>query len=600
MRALIQKCREFTGNFVFCFQLLFKSNRKSMIFLLATNMVVSVGPFINMYVMKSIIDQLTSILSAGFVLDEALRSIVILLCILAFVKIFMGFVQSYIQKLSDLQVQDLLTYINLQLMKKSAQIDISYFDIPKNFDELNHSRQNAHAMHQMVFATGNTISALFRCAANLILAIHVNWWISVLVLLFMVPKYAFKKKAEKKNYEFEKSQFRDSRFAGYLYALLFDKPAAKEIRLFDTGDDLIERYVRIQRKLTQDKNKHANTMRLRDILADFPSVAMQIWIKIYIVYRVLIRENTIGDFTYITGIFENLNSSVSSILNSAAAFIGYNERIRDFKKYFMLRESAVESGDLTLEEIHKIEFKNVSFQYPGSKTVLHNLSFEIDQHEKAMLIGLNGSGKTTVIKLLTRFYEPTEGSILINGIPVQNYDVKALRRAIATVFQDFNVFSFTIRENVAIGNFSRFSDTEAIRDSLDFSNFNNERYLEAKNVDLYINKNFESDGIELSGGQKQKLAISRAILRDSELIVLDEPTAALDPLAESEILDAFNDLYKDKTLIMVAHRLSAAVKMDKIIFMESGKVIGVGRHHDLYASELKYKELFDLQANKYT
>lgn len=599
MFNMIKKLKAFILNFVFCFNLLFKSDKKGIIFLLITNIVVSICPFINMYIMKSIIDKLASIFSNALSLEAALRSIILLLCIFASLKIYLEFLQNYIGKLNDLQMQSLLTYINLQLMKKSVQIDISYFDIPKSFDELNQSRQNAHSMHQMVFATTNTISTMFFFITNLILALKVNWWISLLVFIFILPKYAFKRKIEKKNYEFEKSQFRESRFAGYLYSLLFDKLAAKEIRLFNTGDHLIERFINAQHKLTDEKNKYSNKMSMQDIVVNIPSVVIQILIKIYIVYRVLIRQNTIGDFTYITGIYENLNSSISSIIDSVATYVGYNERINDFKKYFMLRENAVQSGNILLEEINKIEFKNVSFNYPDSNIILNKISFDVSKHEKVMLIGLNGSGKTTLIKLLTRFYEPTEGDILINGINISEYNLKALREKIATVFQDFNIFSFTIRENVVIGEINQHDNVQLIQSSLKFSNFNNDNYLASENIDLYINRNFESEGIELSGGQRQKLAISRAVIRDSKLIILDEPTASLDPLSESEILDAFNILYKNKTLIMVSHRLSAAIKMDKIIFIENGKIIGVGRHNDLYVENEKYKNLFDLQANKY-
>lgn len=265
----------------------------------------------------------------------------------------------------------------------------------------------------------------------------------------------------------------------------------------------------------------------------------------------------------------------------------------------MYCESTVQSGDLPVEEIHTIEFQNVSFGYPDSETVLEQVSFSVDMHEKVMLAGCNGSGKTTLIKLLTRFYEPDQGTILINGIDISKYNLKQLRKKTAAVFQDFNVFSFTIRENVAIGDLAQYRNESLIRNSLLFSNFNNDRYLDTGDIDLYVNRNFESDGIELSGGQKQKLAISRAVIRNAQMIILDEPTASLDPLSESEILDAFNSLYQDKTLIMVSHRMSAAIKMDKIIFMEGGRISGIGCHKDLYAKNEKYRKLFDLQADKY-
>ncbi len=596
---MIKNIKAFLLNFAFCFRLLYQSDKKGIIFLLLAKTVVSIWPFINMYIMKFIIDKLAFILSDTLSLDMALKEILLLLCIFALIKISLEFLQNYIMKINDLQMQSLLTYINLQIMKKSLQIDISYFDMPKNFDELNQSRQNAHSIHQMLFMTANTISSVLFFTANIVLALKINWQISLLVIIVVLPKYVFKGKLEKKNYDFEKSQLRDTRFAGYLSSLIFDKTAAKEIRLFHIGDYLIDKYITTQHKVTDEKNKYFNKRNLQEIIFNIPSAVIQILIKIYVVYRILIRENTIGDFTYITGIYENLNTSLSSLIDSAATLVGYNERINDFKKYFLLCEGTVQSGDLAVEEINKIEFRNVSFGYPDSETVLDQVSFSVNRHEKVMLVGFNGSGKTTLIKLLTRFYEPTQGTILINGIDISKYNLKQLREKIAVVFQDFNVFSFTIRENVAIGDLAQYHNETLIRSSLRFSDFNNDQYLDTGDIDLYVNRNFESSGIELSGGQKQKLAISRAVIRNSQMIILDEPTASLDPLSESEILDTFNSLYKDKTLIMVSHRLSAAVKMDKIIFMDGGKISGIGCHKDLYAKYEIYRKLFDLQAEKY-
>lgn len=596
---MMKKIKAFVLNFAFCFRLLYQSDKKGILFLVLAKAIVSICPFINMYVMKSIIDGLASVFSRQTSLDLAMKEILLLLCVFAVVKVFLEFLQSYIGKLNDLQMQSLLTYINLQIMKKSLQIDVSYFDMPKSFDELNQSRQNAHSMHQMLFMTANAISAVLFFATNLVLAIKISWWISLLVVMVALPKYAFKWSMEKKNYDFEKSQLRDARFAGYLYSLLFDKTAAKEIRLFHIGDYLIGRYIAVQHKVTEERNRYSDKRSLQEIASNIPSAAAQVLIKIYIAYRILIRENTIGDFTYITGIYENLDAGLSSLIDAAAAMAGYNERINDFKKYFMLCESAVRSGDRPIQEIEEIEFQDVSFAYPDSETVLHHVSFAIHRHEKAMLVGFNGSGKTTLIKLLTRFYEPTEGKILINGIDISEYNLKQLREKMAVVFQDFNVFSFTLRENVAIGDWGKRDDVGLIKSALGFSNFNNDQYLETGDIDLYVNRNFEDTGIELSGGQRQKLAISRAVVRDSQMIILDEPTASLDPLSEGEILDAFNSLYKDKTLLMVSHRLSAAVKMDKIIFMDSGRADGIGSHEELYSENVKYRKLFDLQADKY-
>lgn len=599
MHRTVDRIGAVISNFIFCFNLLYRSSKKTVYILLLMNLIKSALPFINLYLCKYLIDALLLSLSTGNRTGQVSSLIILMLTAWGICKTVAAFLESFIQKLNDLQIQYLLTYINFELINKTVTIDISYFDIPKNYDDLSRSRQNAHSLHQIVFATANTISGLFFFIINAVLALQVNWIMSLAVIIFELPKFISRYHAEKESYEFDKKQFRKTRFSNYLYTLLFDKPAAKEIRLFNIGDYLINMYVETQNELARDQDRLSNRFRIKDNMAGIPSILLQIFIKVYVAYRILQRSYSLGDFTYISGIYENLSAGTLSIINAVSTFVGFNERISDFKHYFMYRNSLVKSGGRKLKSIESITFKDVSFSYPGSEAVLMRVSFEIMKNEKCMLVGLNGSGKTTIIKLITRFYEPTEGSIYINRIPVEEYDLDDLRSHIAAVFQDFNIFSFTIRENVAIGDLSKMDDDHAIKHALNFSHFNNEAYRKNENVDLFINKNFETDGIELSGGQRQKLAVSRAAIRDADMIILDEPTASMDPMSESEILDAFSRMYRNKTLLMVSHRLSAAVKMDRIIFIERGRVSGIGTHKILYADNQKYRRLYNLQANKY-
>lgn len=595
---IFKKAKLFISNFTFCLNLLFNSSKKTTIFLLLINAFISALPFVGLYITKYLTDNLLEVI-VNKNTEEILVKIVFILIIFAVVKILVSFLQNYISKINDLQVQQLLSYINIELMKKSVKIDISYFDIPSNFDDLNKSRQNAHSLHQIVYATSNALMSTFAFITNIVLAVKVSVFMSIVVCICVLPKFIFKFHVEKNTYQFEKKQFRKSRYASYIYSLLFDKPAAKEMRLFNVGNYFIEKYVKVQSDLTEEENHFVNKNSFRNILLGVPEIIIQIIIKIIVAYKIIFRNLTLGDFTYISGIFENLSSSGTSLVNSVSVFVGYNERINDFKHYFMNRESLVRNGNRTLETIESILFKDVCFSYPDSELVLKNISFEIKNKEKCMLIGLNGSGKTTIIKLLTRFYEPQQGDIFINNIPICEYDIDSLRSNIAIVFQDFNIFSFTLRDNIAIGDYKKVDEDLLLETALMISHFNNAEYLMNKNLDMYLNKNFEESGIELSGGQQQKIAIARAFIRNSKLLILDEPTASLDPISEGEILDVYNQFYESKTLLMVSHRLSAAIKMDKIIFIENGKVKNIGTHKELYANDTLYKEMFDLQADKY-
>lgn len=599
MKSFLKNAKIFFSNFMFCFQLLFKSNRKKTILLVIINIITTIMPFIVLYVTKHIIDLLSVSVNSVVNKNENLSNIVLLMVAFAGIRIVMTFFESYIRKINDIQIQELLTHINVELMKKSVRLDISYFDITTEYDVLTKSRQNAHSLHQIVFATSNTIVAITTFIVNIYVAINVNVIMSVIVCLLSVPHIVFKFKMEKSNYKFEKEQHRNSRYIEYLYSLIFDKSAAKELRLYNVGDCLIDKYIKLQSDFSKTQDSFKNKISIKNLLFELPERLVQVLIKVVTVYDIINNKLTLGDYTYISGVFENLGKSCISFANSFALIIGFNEKISDFRYYFEQKNTKILEGHNILEKIESIQFENVNFAYPNSEVVLKNVSFRITKNEKCMLVGLNGSGKTTIIKLLTRYYEPQSGRILINNNPICKYTVESVRACMAVVFQDFNIFSFTLRENVAIGDFKKINDDIGIKSALDKSNFNNVEYLREKNLDLYIGRNFEESGVELSGGQCQKVAVARALIREADMMILDEPTSAMDPVAESEILDLYSDLYSNKTLLMVSHRLSAAISMDKIIFMNHGEIKSIGRHSDLYNSDLQYKKIFDFQANKY-
>jgi len=245
-------------------------------------------------------------------------------------------------------------------------------------------------------------------------------------------------------------------------------------------------------------------------------------------------------------------------------------------------------------------FDHVSFRYPGKDyNVINDFSVTIEPGETVVLVGLNGAGKTTLIKLLTRLYDPTEGRILLDGIDLREYDVEDLYSVFGIIFQDFGKYAFTVRENIAFGDVKREIDDDRVRASA--AQGNASEYIDAMPLgyDTPLMRIFEPTGLELSGGQWQKLAIARAFYRDSDIMILDEPTASLDPMAEQEIFNQFDSLRKDKTTIFVSHRLSSAVIASKIIVMQNGRLIEEGNHRELMERRGEYYTLFSTQAKRY-
>jgi ABC-type multidrug transport system fused ATPase/permease subunit len=250
--------------------------------------------------------------------------------------------------------------------------------------------------------------------------------------------------------------------------------------------------------------------------------------------------------------------------------------------------------------MHTIEFENVSFKYPDKeKYVLKNINLKLSGCDRIVLVGLNGPGKTTLIKLLTRLYDPTEGRILLDGEDIRSYSPEALYDIFGIVFQDFGKYSLTVRENIAFGDVKRSHDDDEI--ALAATRADADSFIEklSHGYDTPLTRLFEEDGIELSGGQWQRLSVARAFYKESEILILDEPTAALDAIAEKEVYDRFAELSADRMSIFVSHRLSSAVGADKIVVLGEGEIVEIGSHSELMAAKGAYHKLFSTQAENY-
>ena len=260
------------------------------------------------------------------------------------------------------------------------------------------------------------------------------------------------------------------------------------------------------------------------------------------------------------------------------------------------------SGSLPTSDVlmgFDIEFKNVTFKYPNSdNVVLSNVSFKINRGEKIAIVGVNGAGKTTIIKLLLRFYEPNEGQILLNGIDIKEYSLSEYRKLFSVCFQNLTTYSMTLRENVALSDIDRASEENEIWNSIFSSGLEFEKSSEIT-LDTPLTRAFEDSGFEPSGGQRQKIVIARAFFKNAPFVILDEPSSALDPIAEDHIFGSFSKLCGEKSGILISHRLSNIIMVDKIIYLESGSLLECGTHKDLMALKGRYAEMYHLQADKY-
>ncbi len=323
----------------------------------------------------------------------------------------------------------------------------------------------------------------------------------------------------------------------------------------------------------------------------------------YGAYRAIVSKTvSLSEFTVLASAMTSgawLLIGLSEKLVSAYQNGIYIENLRKFLEYKTeISENAVDrSPD---KNITSIEFSNVSFAYKGSeKPVLDHVNIKINKYEKIALVGHNGAGKTTLIKLLMRLYDPTGGEIKVNGLPVMEYDVQEYRALFGTAFQDYQVFSMPISENILMKDSVNLSEEERVWDSLKKSGAYEKVKSLPKEIHTMLTKEFDEEGVNLSGGELQKIAVARAYCKNFEIIILDEPSSALDPVAEYKLYESMMEACRDKTVVLISHRLSSAILADRIYLLEDGKIIEEGTHEDVMALSGKYADMFNKQAEKY-
>lgn len=398
-----------------------------------------------------------------------------------------------------------------------------------------------------------------------------------------------------------------NRIGMYYYNLLMDYKMGKDLKLYHLRESILREFGGFSKGFQQMIVKWQRVEVWYGSLSEINSTVMSGLIYLYVALKALFGAFGVGNIvTYVGSLtqlkngFTGLAGVFSDIFVNAEAL----QEVFDFidmpdKKYRgtlpVEKRAFCDGGDNEYE----IEFRNVSFRYPGSEAyALRNVSIKFRVGERLAVVGMNGSGKTTFIKLLCRLYDPTEGEILLNGIDIRKYEYNEYLSIFSVVFQDFHLFSFTLGQNVAA---SVDYDKARVTSCLEKAGFGNRLKNMPKGLDTCLYKDFEEDGVEISGGEAQKIALARALYKNAPFIILDEPTAALDPVAEYEIYSKFNDIVEDKTTVYISHRLSSCRFCDDIVVFDNGQIVQRGSHDQLLADQNgKYHELWFAQAQYYT
>ena len=551
-------------------------------------------PFLNIIIPKLIIDELMG--------NQSINILIIYVGVLGIGNLIFKILNSYFEKIMELERTDLFNKIDSYLGEKCVEMDFENIEDPEILDLKERAYFAIYNMNAIGWALEKTSQIIYEgitlIGLSYILITLNPLIILVILIIVFLNSYIFKK-IEKIRFEDNQKSIFDNRAFSYFNRLTSDFSVGKDIRLYNGKSLILNKARHFTDNLLKIYSKQFTDIGKYSGITNINIQVQMIIIYGYLAISVIGETITIGSFTMYANTVRNFSTSIMSFVNS---FIDINQICLYLELFIQFDsiESKNSKGIIDIDNIENftIEFKNVSFKYPNkNEYTLKDISIVIKPKEKLSIVGLNGAGKTTFIKLLSRLYEPTEGEILLGGVDIREYKYTEYMKLMSIVFQDFKLLSFSIKENFLFD--SEVDDTRIIQ-CLEEAGFGEDLDKLKNGIDTNIYKSFDKNGIEFSGGQSQKIAIARALYKDSPIVILDEPTSALDPISEYEIYNSFNKLVEGKTAIYISHRLSSTRFSDKIAVFKNGSIIEYGNHNELMKKEDSlYGNMYNTQAKYY-
>ena len=477
-------------------------------------------------------------------------------------------------------------------------LHISYFDDPERLNKIQralaYGETGGTSFFMFLFSIINSIASF---ATITYVSFKFEWWIWLILLALFAIKVMLGDKLKKIVFDYNNNKIIRDRKMNYYSGVLSNKNNLPEIRVFNSSQFFLKKYRDIYLENKQKYVKHHLKVTMYTVLGQFPEKLFDLISYLIIGVRLYSSKATLGDYT----LFFSMLTQINMLLNSFKGIINsLTEHGLAAKNYLEFMEDQSETITTTanpkkIQSIEEISFKNVNFRYKKSNDyVLKNINLTIKKGEKVGIVGLNGAGKSTLLKLLLLLYKVEEGEIFVNGLDINTLDLSSLYEQVGVVFQNHNIYSLTFAENIAL---SEFYDDQKISNCIDFVGLKNKIESFPEKADKPITYSFFKNGIELSGGERQKVAIARLLYKNCDLYVLDEASSALDVRSQNELCELIYNLPKNKTVVFISHRLTDMKLADKVVVLDDGSIIAEGTHTQLLDTCPKYKEMYDMQIN---
>jgi ATP-binding cassette, subfamily B, bacterial len=581
--------------------LVWQGGRRWIVASLSLTVLIGLLPVAALYLQKLIFDVITSILVDG---DQSRVSLLAWIVTgMAVVEVVGALLRSMAAYVTEAQGESVQDFVTCKLHGKSIELDLSFYETPSYFDSL-HVAQTEAPKRTAMFV--QVLSTIARDALSLlsvvVLILTYHWGVASLLFVAVVPGLLVHAKSSNKLYQWQKSAAARQREAAYYHELLTQANAAKESRVFGFGPVIAGWYAHLRSRLRSEVLAIAYWKQTRVFIVN-AGAGVCLFAGVYFFARETVTGRyTIGDMALFYAAFHRSQGYLRTLINAVSSlyesnlFLGNLFEVLDTRPTIVSLESApqnVPTGKAA------IVFDQVSFHYPGSdRAAVSDLSLTIAPGEHLAIVGKNGSGKSTFVKLMCRLYDPSSGRISLDDRDIRSYDLQSYRKRFSVLFQDYLQFALSVDKNIWLGNVELPADNSVIRNMAALSGAHDVIQSLPRAYETILGKVL-SDGEQLSQGEWQKVALARALFRQADVTILDEPTSWMDPEAEQEFFEKFHAVSEGRTAIMISHRLSTVKMVDRIVVMENGRIIEIGTHAELVMKRGRYFELFETQARSY-